>query len=165
MIACLLPARNAEAEIEGWLESATGFADAIVALDDGSTDRTAELLRAAPGVAKLLSNDERPGYGEWDDGANRRRLLAAAGDLEPDWIVFLDADERIDAEDARALREFLRSDAIAPCAYGLTMFDEVAPGSGRGSTQDGLPGVRVARGDRAARPAIPLQPGAGLDSR
>ena len=100
MIACLLPARNAEAEIEGWLESATGFADAIVALDDGSTDGTAELLRAAPGVTKLLSNDERPGYGEWDDGANRRRLLAAAGDLEPDWIVFLDADERIDAEDA-----------------------------------------------------------------
>lgn len=128
MIACLLPARNAEAEIGDWLEGVKAFADAIVALDDGSTDSTAELLRAEPAVAALLSNEERPGYGEWDDGANRRRLLAAAGDLGPDWIVFLDADERIDAEDARALREFLEGDAIAPCAYGLTMFDEVAPG-------------------------------------
>jgi len=128
MIACLLPARNAEAEIGDWLESATGFADAIVALDDGSTDRTAELLRAARDVAMVLSNPERPGYGEWDDGANRRRLLAAAGELEPDWIVFLDSDERIDAEDGEALREFLTGDAIAPCAYGLTMFDEVTPG-------------------------------------
>ena len=112
-----------------WLQSAAAFADAIIALDDGSTDRTAELLRAEPAVAKVLLNEERPGYGEWDDGANRQRLLAAAADLEPDWIVFLDADERIDAEDGGALREFLRSDAIAPCAYGLSMFDEVAPGT------------------------------------
>ena len=128
MIACLLPARNAEAEIGEWLEGVKVFADTIVALDDGSTDRTAELLRIEPAVATLLSNDERPGYSEWDDGANRRRLLAAAGELEPDWIVFLDADERIDAEDGEVLREFLEGDAIAPCAYGVTMFDEVAPG-------------------------------------
>ncbi len=129
MIACLLPARNAEAEIGDWLQSVTAFADVIVALDDGSTDRTAELLRAAPPVAKVLSNDKRSGYGEWDDGANRQRLLTAAGQFEPDWIVFLDADERIDPEDAEAFKEFLRRDAIAPCAYGLAMFDEVAPGA------------------------------------
>lgn len=125
MIACLLPARNAEPDLGDWLASAKSFADVIVALDDGSMDRSAEILRADPTVAMVLVNEPRPGFSGWDDGANRRRLLNAAGELEPDWIVFLDSDERIDVEDGRALRTFLKTDAIAPCAYGLTMFDEV----------------------------------------
>jgi glycosyltransferase involved in cell wall biosynthesis len=121
MIVCLLPARDAAADVPGWLDSVGWFADAVVALDDGSTDGTRELLEADPLVEILIDNPARDGYRGWTDSENRRRLLDAAAGLRPDWVVFLDADERIDREDATALREFARSDALPGCAYGLEL--------------------------------------------
>jgi LCP family protein required for cell wall assembly len=121
VIACLLAARNAAVDMPGYLESAAGFADVVIGLDDGSTDETRELLEASPLVEAVLENPRRKGFGGWDDAANRERLLDAAGDLKPDWIVFLDSDERLDREDADALRGFLRSDALPGCAYGLEL--------------------------------------------
>ncbi len=120
-IACLLPARNAAAELPEFLESAAHFADAVVALDDGSTDETAAVLESSALVQALVCEPPRPGYDGWDDGRNRRRLLAEAAALEPDWVVFLDADERLDPEDGAVLREFLTRDALPGCAYGLRL--------------------------------------------
>jgi glycosyltransferase involved in cell wall biosynthesis len=40
-VVCLLPVRNGEADLPGYLAAVAGVADAVVALDDGSTDRTA----------------------------------------------------------------------------------------------------------------------------
>lgn len=122
LLACLLPARNAEADIAGWLDSVAALDALAIALDDGSTDRTAELLKASPLLATLLTNEPREGYQGWDDRANRARLLTAADELGADWVLFLDADERIDADDALALREFLRGDAVGGLAYGLRLY-------------------------------------------
>ena len=118
-IVCLLPVRNGERDLPGYLESVGRFADAVVALDDGSTDRTGEILEASPLVAVLLENPLRPSYEGWDDSANRNRLLEAAGALEPEWIVSMDADERMDEDDAAALRLFVETDALRLCAYGF----------------------------------------------
>jgi glycosyltransferase involved in cell wall biosynthesis len=118
---CLLPARNAAADLPGWLESAARIAGTVVALDDGSTDETVGLLRESSLVRQVLSNPRRDGYEGWDDGSNRSRLLAAASELGPEWVIYLDADERIDPEDAMALRKFLASDAIPGCAYGFEL--------------------------------------------
>jgi glycosyltransferase involved in cell wall biosynthesis len=120
-IVCLLPARNAAPELPGFLESAARFADGVVALDDGSTDETAAILEGSELVRALVREPPRPGYSGWDDARNRRRLLAEAAALEPDWVVFLDADERLDAADGAALREFLLGDALPGCAYGLRL--------------------------------------------
>jgi glycosyltransferase involved in cell wall biosynthesis len=68
----------------------------------------------------LLANPRRDGHAGWDDGRNRSRLLAAAVEEHaPDWVLFLDADERIDASDAQALVRFLERDAMRGLAYGL----------------------------------------------
>ncbi len=123
-ITCLLPARNAAAELDGWLESVARFADSVIALDDGSTDDTAERLGAHPLVRRLLRNPERPTYEGWDDAANRQRLLDAAIEDGADWVVYLDADERIDADDAQALRAFVDADALPGCAYGFLLHRE-----------------------------------------
>lgn len=121
LLACLLPARNAAADLPGYLESTESFADAVIALDDGSTDDTARILERSDLVKAVLSNPRREGYAGWSDAANRERLLAAAAELRPRWILFLDADERLDPEDAAALREFLESDALPGCAYGFEL--------------------------------------------
>jgi glycosyltransferase involved in cell wall biosynthesis len=121
-VVCLLPARNAAPDLQPWFASVQRFADSVVALDDGSTDETCEVLRSNSLVKVLLTNPGRRDYRGWDDGANRNRLLEAAAELEPDWIVSLDADERIDAADGKALRAFLDGDAIRGCAYAFQHF-------------------------------------------
>jgi glycosyltransferase involved in cell wall biosynthesis len=121
-LVCLLPVRNGAADLPGYLDSAAGFADAIVALDDGSTDATRDILSAHPLVRILLTNPPRPDYRGWDDGANRRRLLDAAAELEPSWILSLDSDERLAPGDDAALRRFLDTEALPGFAFGFTVF-------------------------------------------
>ena len=103
------------------MESVGRFADAVVALDDGSTDDTKGVLAADPLVP---SSDQPPRerYQGWDDRANRSRLLEAASFLDPEWIMFLDADERLDEADGDALRRFVEEDALPGFAYGFTVF-------------------------------------------
>lgn len=121
-LVCLLPARNTAVDLPGFFESAERFCDAIVALDDGSTDNTRELLEAHPLVKILLANPRRESYAGWNDARNRNQLLEAAAELNPEWIISIDADERLDPSDAAALREFLDQDALPGCAYGFRVF-------------------------------------------
>ena len=119
LLVCLLPARNAAHDLPAYLDNVSRFCDAVVALDDGSTDATPDLLADHPLVKVLLRNDRREDYRGWDDAANRNRLLAAAADLNPQWLISLDADERFDTRDAASLRQFLETDALPGCAYGF----------------------------------------------
>ena len=118
-VACLLPVRNGAADLPGFLESAARVADLVIALDDGSTDDTGDLLRASPLVERVLENPRRPTSHGWHDGDNRNRLLRACDELEPEWVLSLDADDRITADDAAALRGFLAGDALPGLAYGF----------------------------------------------
>ena len=82
-VSVVFPVYNEEAgildAINGFLE--TGYVDEIVAVDNNSQDRSAELIRTTP--ARLV-NETRQGYGF----ALRRGLREASGDLiilaEPD---------------------------------------------------------------------------------
>jgi glycosyltransferase involved in cell wall biosynthesis len=121
-IVCLLPARNAAQDLPRWLDSVAVFCDAVVALDDGSTDATADVLASHPLVKVLLRNPRRTTYAGWDDSSNRRQLLSAAAELAPDWVVSVDADEIIPPEDGRALREFVEHRALPGFAYGFPVF-------------------------------------------
>ncbi len=115
----LLPVRNAARDLPGLFDCLRPLCDGIVALDDGSTDDTRRLLEREPLVRDILINPIRTSYAGWDDAVNRNRLLTASAEYEPDWILSLDADERMDAADAAALRQFLGTDALPGCAYGF----------------------------------------------
>lgn len=71
------------------LKAFSEFADVIVALDDGSTDATPDILRACPKVT----------YARWEgpeawgaEAAPRAALFALARAAKTDWIFVLDAD-------------------------------------------------------------------------
>jgi len=89
---CLI-AKDEEAMLPGCLASVEGVADEVVLVDTGSSDRTRELARAAG--AKVL---ERP----WDDDFAAPRNLAARA-ATGDWLLVLDADERLAAGAGPAL--------------------------------------------------------------
>jgi len=121
-VVCLLPAYNAENFLHRWFESVARFADAVVSLDDGSTDGTADLLERHPLVRVLLRNPTRHDYRDWDDSRNRNRLLEAAAQLAPSWIISLDADELLAEEDGIALRRFIDERAAPGFAYGFPVY-------------------------------------------
>ena len=121
-VICMLPARNAAAYIPGWLESVASFADGVVALDDGSTDGTAELLEAHPLVEILLRNPRRDGFQGWHDSTNRNRLLQAAGLLDPDWVIGIDADELVPPDEGETLRRFIDEQAMPGIAYAFPVY-------------------------------------------
>jgi len=86
---------NEAANIEACLES-VGWADEILVVDSGSTDRTAELARAAG--ARVIERDW-PGY------AAQKNF--AAGEAGHDWILSVDADERVTPELRDEIRRVL----------------------------------------------------------
>lgn len=99
-ISLIVPALN-EAQSLGPLLAATppGLVDEIIVVDNGSTDGTAEVARAAG--ARAVVEPQR-GYG----AACRAGMLAAKGDI----LVFMDGDGSFAAAECAAL--------VAPIAAG-----------------------------------------------
>ncbi|MEO1206736.1 MAG: glycosyltransferase family 2 protein [Pseudomonadota bacterium] len=94
-IGVAIPAFNEEAAIARVIEDLPTWVDTIVVADNGSSDNTADVARAAG--AKIVSESER-GYGA--------ACLAAIAELEDtDIIVFVDGDYSDYPEDAADLVE------------------------------------------------------------
>ena len=85
--------KNEEWILPIWLKRTSEFADEIIALDDGSTDNTYNLLISHPKVVKVIRNN--PGR-PFNVLKNRQKLLAEAKNRNADWVIHLDADEIMD---------------------------------------------------------------------
>jgi glycosyltransferase involved in cell wall biosynthesis len=94
-LSAVLITRNAAKVIEPCLES-LAFADDIVIVDSTSTDRTPEI--AAARGARVVSK-EWLGYG--------RQKQFAVEQAKHDWVLCLDADERVSPELAASIRAAL----------------------------------------------------------
>lgn len=104
---CLIT-RNEADNIEDCLRSVEGLADEILVLDSGSTDGTVELARRSG--ARVATEADWRGF-----GIQRQRVQALASS---DWILMLDADERVTPALAAGIRDALRRDDRT-CAYAL----------------------------------------------
>jgi len=115
----LLPVRNGENDLPEYFRSVSRFADGVIALDDGSTDATSQILRRERLVLEMLQNPRRETYVGWNHSENSSRLLDACSKYEPDWVFQLDADEVLDDSESLPLRQFVETEAIPNVAYGL----------------------------------------------
>lgn len=107
-LSALVVARNEEARLPDCLAS-LAFADEIVVVLDRTTDRSAEIARAAG--ARVLE-------GAWElEGARRNAGIAAC---TGDWILEVDADERVSPALAEEIREVI---ATSPYAWHLVPVD------------------------------------------
>ena len=88
--------KNEEDNIEKCLGSAHGWADEIIVVDDESTDRTVEL--AEKYADKILHKKME------NEGAHRNWAYAQA---KNEWVLSLDADERLTEELKDEIREVL----------------------------------------------------------
>jgi glycosyltransferase involved in cell wall biosynthesis len=94
---------NEAAHITACIES-VAFADAVLVMDSGSTDDTVTLARAAG--AEVLT---RP----FDDYAGQRNAALADVAGRADWVLFVDADERVTPALAAEVRGVLEREGYA----------------------------------------------------
>ena len=92
-LSVIIITRNEATNIEACLDS-VAFADELIVLDSGSSDATVQLAREKG--ARVYSVDDWPGF-----GPQKNRALALA---TCDWVLSLDADERVAADLAAEMR-------------------------------------------------------------
>ena len=107
-VSVIVIAKDEQASIGRVLRS-VAWADEIVVVDSGSTDRTVEIARELG--AKVTVTDDWPGFGP----QKNRALDLATGD----WVLSLDADEWLTAESAEEIRRVVATGAAGPAAWRM----------------------------------------------
>jgi glycosyltransferase involved in cell wall biosynthesis len=107
LLSVILITRNEAHNVADCLRS-VAFADEWIVVDSASTDTTREIAAALG--AEVVTTHDWPGF-----GAQKNRALAQA---RGDWVLSIDADERVDAALAAQIRAVIgRAPADGPAAY------------------------------------------------
>ena len=88
MLSVIILTKNEEKDIEAAIQNARQCADEVLVVDSGSTDRTVELAE---------KNGARVVFRAWDNDFAAQRNFALS-QTEADWVLYLDADERMNDE-------------------------------------------------------------------
>jgi len=95
-------ALNEERDLPGFLSHLVNWVDEIVIIDDGSTDRTAEIARAAGPKVKFISTPRQTG--EYYSHQRNKGIDTATSD----WLLHMDIDERVTPELAQEIASAIR---------------------------------------------------------
>ncbi len=116
----LLPIRNHARYLPGFIANVAPQVDGIIALDDGSTDGTVELLASRPEILEVIRNP--PDRATWDEVGNHEKLLAGAARHRAEWLLSIDADERLECDfRIRCERVIRRGRLLGYTAYGVRL--------------------------------------------
>lgn len=99
-LAILILTKNEQDNIVGVIENAKQCADEVVVIDSGSTDDTVVIAQELG--AHVV-------YRAWDDDFSAQRNFAQEQTMA-DWILYLDADERLNPQLIASIKSVLESD-------------------------------------------------------
>ena len=99
MITVVILTKNEEKNILDVIENANKVSSEILIIDSGSTDKTVELAEAKG--ARVL-------YRAWDNDFAAQRNFALEH-VQTEWVLYLDADERINDELAEAIKKAVQA--------------------------------------------------------
>lgn len=84
-VTAIILTKNEERQMPGVLENCRAWADQILIVDSGSTDRTVAIARERG--ADVI-------YREWDGDFSAQRNFALT-EARGEWVLYMDADERL----------------------------------------------------------------------
>lgn len=112
--------RDEEVLLQDTLDHLAQFVDGIVVFDDASSDKSVEIARGHEAVIEVIVNKKWKKYKrEWEETANRTYLLSRAKKYDPEWLVYIDADERLEGD----IRYFLQNAPSEVDAVRVQLFD------------------------------------------
>ncbi len=97
--------KNEERNLAACLEGYSALVDELVIVDTGSTDGTIDIARQAGAVVVET---------KWDDDFSKARNLSIEN-ASSDWILWTDADDRINAENCAKIRKIIESYSLSTC--------------------------------------------------
>lgn len=92
--------KNEEKNIVGAIENAQLVTDKVLIVDSGSTDKTVELAEA---------NGAKVAFRAWDNDFSAQRNFALEH-VDTEWVLYLDADERMNDALVKAIKATVDSD-------------------------------------------------------
>lgn len=98
MLSLALATHNEEANIEACITSCRGLVDEVIVVDGSSTDKTAELAHKMGARVLITSNPSM-------FHINKQKAIDAA---TGEWILQLDADERVSPELAQEIKKVIK---------------------------------------------------------
>lgn len=98
-LAILILTRNEEDNIVSVVENAKKCTDEVIIIDSGSTDRTVELAK---------EHEAKVSFRAWTDDFSAQRNFALA-QTKADWVLYLDADERLNDELIENVNQIIHS--------------------------------------------------------
>lgn len=111
LLTCLIPCKNEQANIRACIESFRDLADEILIADSGSTDATMTIAREAGGTKCRIIEREYIHSGNFKNWAIPQ--------ARHEWVLLVDADERITPNLAAEIRHLL---AVGPRADGYWIY-------------------------------------------
>jgi glycosyltransferase involved in cell wall biosynthesis len=93
---------NETRDLPGFLRNLEGWVDEIVIVDDGSSDDTVAIARAAGQHVKVLVSPRAPG--EYFSHQRNKGIAVSTSD----WLLHMDIDERVSPELAQEVRAAIR---------------------------------------------------------
>ena len=99
MLTVVILTKNEEKNIVEVIDNAHKVSDKVLIVDSGSTDKTVEL--AEQNGAKVV-------YRGWDNDFAAQRNFALEH-VQTEWVLYLDADERINDELAEAIKKVMQA--------------------------------------------------------
>ena len=123
-VSVLIPVRNEAAHIRACIQSVQ-WAGEVVVVDSGSSDATIDT--ASMLGAKVVQFHYQPGGPKKKNWALENKYP-----FRHEWVLILDADERITPELAREIATVL-ADGTAHCGFYINRRNYFAPASGSGT--------------------------------
>src|SRR5438045_3161504 len=103
-VSALVLTLNEEKNLETCLDSVANWVQELFVIDSGSTDGTLDIAKRYG--AQIVSHP-------FENYAQQRNWAMSALPLQGEWLLHVDADERVTPELAAAIRKFVQSSAAA----------------------------------------------------
>lgn len=103
------------------LDHLATYVDAIVVFDDDSSDDSLAIAAEHPSVLCVIKNRWwRKKNRVWEETSNRRKLYSIAKKYKPEWLFYIDADERYEGDIKSYLKDGCPDNVNAIC---ISLFD------------------------------------------